>query len=86
MLRVKEIAKERGLSVKEIAKRLGVTSPALSQNIAGRASIDRLQKIADILEVSIPELFEKKKEVSVWIEYNGEKRVLTEKDLIRLFD
>jgi transcriptional regulator with XRE-family HTH domain len=31
MLRVKEIAKEKGLTIKEIAKRIGVTSPALSQ-------------------------------------------------------
>jgi transcriptional regulator with XRE-family HTH domain len=58
MLRVKEIAKEKSISIKEIAKRIGITSPALSQNIAGRASIERLKEIADILGVEIRDLFQ----------------------------
>jgi transcriptional regulator with XRE-family HTH domain len=58
MLRVKEIAKDKGISIKEIAKRIGITSPALSQNIAGRASIDRLKEIADILGVEVRDLFQ----------------------------
>jgi transcriptional regulator with XRE-family HTH domain len=58
MLRVKEIAKEKGISIKEIASRIGITSPALSQNIAGRASVDRLKEIADILGVEIRDLFQ----------------------------
>ena len=58
MLRIKEVIKERGFTVKEVAKQLGVTSPALSQNIAGRIGLDRLEKIAEIIGVPVVELFD----------------------------
>lgn len=56
-LRIKEIAKQKNIPIKDIAKQLGITAGALSQNIAGRASIDRLEDIAKILDVSIRDLF-----------------------------
>lgn len=60
MLRIKELCKEKGITMAEVAKRLHITAGALSQNVSGRASIDRLQEIADILNVSIVDLFDKK--------------------------
>lgn len=56
-LRIKEIAKQKDVPIKEIAKQLGISAGALSQNIAGRASIDRLEEIAKILDVSVRDLF-----------------------------
>lgn len=56
-LRIKEIAKQRDIPIKEIAKQLGISAGALSQNIAGRASLDRLKEIADVLGVSVRDLF-----------------------------
>lgn len=59
MLRVKEIAKEKKLSIADVAKRMGIQAPALSRIINGsNTTTDTLQKIADALEVSISELFE----------------------------
>ncbi|GHT02079.1 hypothetical protein AGMMS49525_04870 [Bacteroidia bacterium] len=57
MLRIKEVIKERGWKVKDIAKELGITSPALSQNIVGRVGVDRLKEIADVIGVHVTELF-----------------------------
>lgn len=56
-LLVKEIAKAKGISLKDIAEKIGISNGALSQNIAGRASIDRLKEIADILDVTVKDLF-----------------------------
>lgn len=58
-LRIKEIAKEKGITLKYISEVLGVEPAAISQSISGNPTIMRLQEIADILEVSVPELFEK---------------------------
>lgn len=56
-LRIKEIAKQKNIPIKDIASQLGITASALSQNIAGRASIERLEEIAKILGVSVRDLF-----------------------------
>lgn len=86
MLRVKEIAKEKGITIADVAKRMGILPPALSRIINGsNTTVETLQRIADALEVTIPELFEEKKEVSLLIEYQGETKRITESDLIKLF-
>jgi transcriptional regulator with XRE-family HTH domain len=60
MLRVKEIAKEKGLSIADVSNRMGIKAPALSRIINGsNTTTDTLQKIADALEVTIPDLFDR---------------------------
>ncbi len=62
MLRVKELAKEKGLTIADVAKRMDIQAPALSRIINGsNTTTDTLQKIANALEVTIPELFEQPK-------------------------
>ena len=58
-MRVKELLKEQGMTAKELAARLGMTETGLSVAIGdnGNPSLKRLQEIADILGVSVPELF-----------------------------
>jgi transcriptional regulator with XRE-family HTH domain len=70
MLRIKEIAQQKGMKLKDVKDKLGITASALSQNIAGRASIERLNDIAKILGVPIYDLFEKSN-ITGFIEYNG---------------
>ncbi|MGD9931772.1 MAG: helix-turn-helix domain-containing protein [Mangrovibacterium sp.] len=56
---MKEIAKSKGLTVADVARRMGIKAPALSRIINGaNTTTDTLQKIADALEVPMPELFE----------------------------
>jgi len=57
--RIKEIAKERGLTIESLAKKIGIGVSALSQSISGNPTAERLQQIADALEVDITDLFDK---------------------------
>lgn len=65
MLRVKEIAKEKGLKIEDVAKRMGIKAPALSRIINGsNTTTETLQRIAEALDVDIRELFVPTKEIS----------------------
>jgi transcriptional regulator with XRE-family HTH domain len=61
MLRIKEICKEKGLELKKLAEMYGTTYQSLFAVMTGNPTIDTLQKISDLLDVSISELFEEKK-------------------------
>lgn len=58
MLKIKEICKERNMPLSKLAEELHITPGALSQNIAGRVGLDRLEEIAEILGVNVKELFD----------------------------
>ena len=59
-LRVKEICKEKGLSVGELADKLGIKRESLSRAINGKPNLDTLERIALALGVPITDLFEQK--------------------------
>ena len=62
-LRVKDICKEKGISITGLAGRIGIDKAALSRLInVGNPTVSTLQKIAAALEVSFIELFEAKSE------------------------
>jgi len=56
-LRVKELLKEKGVMHKELAEKLGVTDIALRASLKGNPTIGTLEKVANVLGVSVPELF-----------------------------
>ena len=58
MLRIKEVIREKGLTVKEVAEKLGMSSPSLSDAINGNPTADKLERIASALNVPITELFD----------------------------
>ena len=57
MLRIKELCKKKGITQAELAREMGISASALAQSIAGNPSLDRLESIADALNVSVGELF-----------------------------
>lgn len=59
VFRIKEILDQKGWKSKDLADKLGTSPQYVSGIIRGdfSISIPRLQEIADILGVSIPELF-----------------------------
>ena len=73
MLKIKELCKIKGISLAELAKKLGVTPSALSQNISGNPNLERLQEIANILEVHITDLFDQPNESILNCPYCGGK-------------
>lgn len=60
-LRIKEIAKEKKVSISALASMVGITQPNLSNivNDKSKPSLETLEKIADALDVHITELFKK---------------------------
>ena len=58
MLRIKDVIKEKGLTVKEVAERMGMSSPSLSDAINGNPTADKLERIALAIGVPVSELFE----------------------------
>ena len=57
-MRIKEVIKEKGLTVKEVAEKMGIQPPSLSRAINENTTVDMLNKIAAALNVPITELFE----------------------------
>lgn len=60
-LRIKEVIKDKGLSVQELAEKMGISRVGLSQHINGNPSVEVLDRIASALGVPITELFEQPK-------------------------
>ena len=58
MLRIKEVIKERGLTVASIAEKMGISPPSLSQVINGNPTASMLERVAEAIGVPITELFE----------------------------
>ena len=57
-LRIKELIKEKGMSVNALAEKMGITRVGLSQHINGNPSVEVLERIADALGVDVTELFD----------------------------
>ena len=71
-LRIKELIKEKGLSVQELADRMGISRVGLSQHINGNPSVEVVGRIAEALGVDVWELFASKEEI-----VNKDKNVIT---------
>lgn len=56
-MRIKEVLKEKGISVQELADMLGISRQALSRQIAGKCLVETLEKIATALNVPVWQLF-----------------------------
>ena len=59
-LRIKDIAKEKGITLNDLASRVNITQVSISRivNAAAKPSLDTLEKIAIALDVQVYELFE----------------------------
>lgn len=55
---VREILKEKGITIKELAARMGITSSAVSQLLANpHPSIQQLDRISNVIGVDVMDLF-----------------------------
>lgn len=57
-LRVKEVCKEKGVTITQLAEILGIKQESLSRAINGNPTLDTLQKIAAALNVPVSALFD----------------------------
>lgn len=57
-LRIKEILKERNIKVADLAEMVGITQGAMSIAINGNPTVSTLEKIAEALDLQVPDLFD----------------------------
>lgn len=86
-IRIKEICKEKGITLEDLAKRLGILRTSLSQALSRNSfSTDKLSDIATALDVPMWQLFASPEEVAwsrdfvAFIKYNGELKEVTSID------
>ena len=63
-MRIKEILKEKGMTVQELADKLDISRQALSRQMQGKLLVETAQVIADALDVPLWQLFADPSEVS----------------------
>lgn len=56
-LKVKDLIKQKGMTMQQFAEMLGVTRDTLTRNINGNPTLETLIRIANALGVDITELF-----------------------------
>ena len=67
MLRVKEICKEKNITLKVLSKKMGITYQSLHSIITGDPKRSSLERLAKVLDVPIQELFESP--MDIYIKY-----------------
>ena len=73
MLRIKELCKKNYITQAELAKKMGISASALAQSILGNPSLDRLEAIANALNVHIADLFQDDRTKLTALAYYGNK-------------
>ncbi|MDC2014616.1 helix-turn-helix domain-containing protein [Bacteroides thetaiotaomicron] len=56
-MRIKEVCKEKGITVSQLAEKMGIKQESLSRAINGNPTLETLERIASALDVDVPELF-----------------------------
>lgn len=87
-LRVHAISKNKKIPMSYIAKELGITPPSLSRCLSGNPTLERLNKIAEILDVPLVSLFEIRPPRIIlygFIEFNGNVSKITNLEELRAF-
>lgn len=67
MFRLKEICKEKGITLSEVSEKLGISQPSVSGFATGKIkpSYDTILALSDFLGVPVGELFEAPKKANV---------------------
>lgn len=64
MNRIKDILKEKGVTINELAEKMGINRVTLSTQINGTANIASYEKIATALDVPMWQLFASPEEIA----------------------
>lgn len=72
-LKITELAHQRGMTMSDIAKLMDISRVNLSNSLNGNPTLSRLQEVARILHVEVPDLFDREEQtcVSGYLEYNN---------------
>lgn len=86
-LRIRDILRQKKLSQIWLADQLGISRSGVIQIMDGNPTIETLQKIANALEVTVPELFAPQggNNFTALIDNNGELRRFNSAEDLKLF-
>lgn len=81
---LREILKERGLTLKTFSEMSGISQPNISNYINGNTSptLDTLDRIAKSLDIEIQDLFSKRTCLELYIKVNNRSYRITEQDIL----
>lgn len=84
VFRLREILKERHITLGQFSEVSGISQSNLSNYMSGKVSptLDTLGRISDALGINITELFRKKEEVVLLAKYDGKLVEIGETELI----
>ena len=87
-LKIKDVAKSKGMTMAQIAEKLGINPITLSQSLNGNPTLSRLTEVADALGVDVSELFvqpQGKQDIHGCIFVDGDPVVVNSKEeLVKL--
>lgn len=83
-LRLREILKERHITIGQLSEMSGISQSNLSNYMTGKMSptLDTLNRIAMALNIEITELFEKEEDIVLFVKYRNRMVELSRKELI----
>ncbi len=84
--RLRDILKNRGLTLKAFSDISGISQPNLSNYINGNISptLDTLDKIAKSLNLEIQDLFPQRDRVEIFAKVNDRSYRITEQDILQI--
>lgn len=87
-LRLREILKDRSMTLKAFSELSGISQPNLSNYINGNVSptLDMLTRISKALNIPITELFEEPHTLELYVKYKGNMYNITSSDIINLIE
>lgn len=82
--RLREILKERQISISQLACHSGISASNLSNYMSGKISptLETLTKIADTLNIDITELFKRPDDVVLMARVNGETYEIDKDEIV----
>lgn len=87
-LKIKDVAKSKGMTMAQIAEKLGINPITLSQSLNGNPTLSRLTEVANALGVDVSELFvqpQGKQDIHGCIFVDGDPVVVNSKEeLVKL--
>jgi len=57
--KVKELCRDKGITIKELAEKMDIAPESLSRAINGNPQLSTIRKIAEALDVSITDMFDR---------------------------
>lgn len=82
-LKIKDVAKSKGMTMAQIAEKLGINPITLSQSLNGNPTLSRLTEVADVLGVDVSELFVQpkgKQDIHGCIFINGKENIVNSRE------